>query len=107
MSWSETWLTNVLVDNAAPGLALTSEVLQAEHSQALKQEQSRLAALRADFEAQIKAAQGQTRELQASVRAHQASEKESRQAQAELQATNYSLQVRFVMHGTAKFHNAA
>ena len=68
-------------------------LLQSEHAKALKQEQASLAAYKADSEAQLRAANAHLEELQTAARAAQSVDRQSRQAQADLQAANSKLQV--------------
>lgn len=57
------------------------------------QEQSSLAAFRADLQAQLDSSQAQVNELRSAARAAQSADRQGKQVQADLQAVNNKLQV--------------
>lgn len=70
-----------------------AQLLQAEHAEALKQEQSSLAAFKSSSQAELKAAHAQLEELKTALRAAQTADRQSSEALTDLQAVNSKLQV--------------
>lgn len=67
--------------------------MQAEHSQALIQEQDRLSAIKADYEAQLSGTQHQLADVRKAADQARMAESQARQAQEESNATVQHLQV--------------
>ncbi len=67
--------------------------MQAEHSQALRQEQDRLSAIKADYEAQLSGTQHQLADVRKAADQARMAESHARQAQEESNATIHHLQV--------------
>ena len=67
--------------------------MQAEHSQALRQEQDRLSAIKADYEAQLSCTQQQLADVRKAADQARMAESHARQAQEESNATIHHMQV--------------
>ncbi len=67
--------------------------LQVEHSQALRQEQDRLSAIKADYEAQLSCTQQQLADVRKTADQARMAESHARQAQEESNATIHHMQV--------------
>lgn len=72
--------------------------MQAEHSQALRQEQDRLSAVKADYEAQLSGIQHQLADVRRAADQARMAESHARQAQEESNATVQHLQVHIICH---------
>ena len=70
--------------------------MQAEHSQALRQEQDRLSAIKADYEAQVSGTQHHLADVRKAADQARMAESRARQAQEESNATVQHLQVHII-----------